>query len=152
MKERKDLIDDAVHATRAAAEEGVVPGGGTTFLSCIPAVEATRSKAKGDAKIGVDIVLRALRSPTCQIVENSGEDGDVVVATILENGGKKGYNARTGEYEDLVKAGIIDPAKVSRTALQNAASVAGLLLTTDLMVADFDADDEDAEVTPGAIH
>ena len=85
-------------------------------------------------------------------MENSGEDGDVVVATILENGSKKGYNARTGEYEDLVKAGIIDPAKVSRTALQNAASVAGLLLTTDLMVADFDADDEDSEVIPGAIH
>ncbi len=152
MKERKDLIDDAVHATRAAAEEGVVPGGGTTFLSCIPAVEAVRAKAKGDEKIGVDIVLRALQAPTCQIADNAGEDGEVIVATILENGSKKGYNARTGVYEDLVKAGVIDPAKVSRSALQNAASVAGLLLTTDLMVTDYDAEDEDAEVTPGAIN
>ncbi|MCK5114232.1 MAG: chaperonin GroEL [Phycisphaerae bacterium] len=150
MKERKDLIDDAVHATRAAAEEGIVPGGGVTFLACIDAVNASRSKAKGDEKIGVDIVARAITAPCRQICDNAGVDGDVVVANILENGAKKGYNARTGEYVDMVAAGIIDPAKVSRTALQNAASVAGLLLTTDLMVTD-DADDEDAEKIPGAV-
>ena len=151
MKERKDLIDDAVHATRAAAEEGVVPGGGTTFLCCIAAVEAVRGKVRGDEKIGVDIVARALRAPTGQIANNTGEDGDVVVAEILDNGCKKGYNARTGEYVNMIQAGIIDPAKVSRTALQNAASVAGLLLTTDLMVTDYDEKAEDDAMVAQAI-
>ena len=151
MKERKDLIDDAIHATRAASEEGVVPGGGTTFLSCIAAVEESRAKARGDEKIGVDIVAVALQAPTIQIADNAGEDGDVVAATILETGCKKGYNARTGEYENLVAAGIIDPAKVSRSALQNASSVAGLLLTTNLMVADYDAEDEEAQAIIGAV-
>ena len=151
MKERKDLIDDAIHATRAASEEGVVPGGGTTFLSCIAAVEESRAKARGDEKIGVDIVAVALQAPTIQIADNAGEDGDVVAATILETGCKKGYNARTGEYENLVAAGIIDPAKVSRTALQNASSVAGLLLTTNLMVTDYDAEDEEAQAIIGAV-
>jgi chaperonin GroEL len=149
MKERKDLIDDAVHATRAAAEEGVVPGGGVVFLHAIKAVDAVRAKARGDEKIGVDLVAKALKTPTCQIVDNTGEDGDVVVAEILERGGKVGYDAATGEYVDMVKAGIIDPAKVSRTALQNAASVAGLLLTTDLMVTEYDEEDE--EKTVGAV-
>jgi len=151
MKERKDLIDDAIHATRAASEEGVVPGGGTTFLSCIAAVEESRAKARGDEKIGVDIVAVALQAPTIQIADNAGEDGDVVAATILETGCKKGYNARTGEYENLVAAGIIDPAKVSRSALQNASSVAGLLLTTNLMVTDYDAEDEEAQAIIGAV-
>ncbi|MCE5326022.1 MAG: chaperonin GroEL, partial [Planctomycetaceae bacterium] len=143
MKERKDLIDDAVHATRAASQEGVVPGGGVVFLHCIPAVEAVRAKARGDEKIGVEIVLAALRAPTCQIVNNTGEDGEVVVAEILEKSDNIGYNAGTGEYVDMVKAGIIDPAKVSRSALQNAASVAGLLLTTDLMVTEYDEKSEE---------
>jgi chaperonin GroEL len=143
MKERKDLIDDAVHATRAAAEEGVVAGGGVVFLHAIEAVKAVRAKARGDEKIGVDIVARALTAPTTQIVANTGEDGSVVVAEILEQGKQIGYNASTGEYKDMVKEGIIDPAKVARTALQNAASVAGLMLTTNLMVSDFDEKDED---------
>jgi chaperonin GroEL len=150
MKERKDLIDDAVHATRAAAEEGVVPGGGTTFLACIEAVQAVRSKAKGDAKFGIDIVAKALQSPTYQIAENAGVDGDVIVAEVLESGCKTGYNARTGKFEDLVKSGVIDPAKVSRAALQHAASVAGLLLTTDLMVTDLSDDESEAPI-PGAV-
>ncbi|MFP4055073.1 MAG: chaperonin GroEL, partial [Phycisphaerae bacterium] len=150
MKERKDLIDDAVHATRAAAEEGVVPGGGVVFLHCLDAVTQARSKAKGDEKIGVDIVLRSLKAPTVQIVNNTGEDGAVMVAEILEKGSNIGYDAATGEYVDMVKAGIIDPAKVSRTALQNAASIAGLLLTTDLMVTDFD-EKEDEEPVAGAV-
>ena len=151
MKERKDLIDDAVHATRAAAEEGIVPGGGVVFLHAIDAVEKARAKAKGDSKIGVDIVARALRSPTRQIVDNTGADGNVVVAEILERGNNIGYDASTGRYVDMVKAGIIDPAKVSRIALQNAASVAGLLLTTDLMVTEYDEKDEE-NLGPGAVH
>jgi len=143
MKERKDLIDDAVHATRAAAEEGIVPGGGVVFLHAIAALDAVRTKARGDEKIGVEIVAKALRTPTAQIVSNTGEDGAVVVADILEKGENIGYDASTGEYVDMVKAGIIDPAKVSRSALQNAASVAGLMLTTDLMVTEYDEDAEE---------
>jgi chaperonin GroEL len=138
MKERKDLIDDAVHATRAASEEGIVPGGGVVFLRALDAVRKVRDKARGDEKIGVDIVARALKTPTRQIVDNTGEDGEVVVEEILERGANIGYDASTGEYVDMIAAGIIDPAKVSRTALQNAASMAGLLLTTDLMVTEYD--------------
>jgi chaperonin GroEL len=138
MKERKDLIEDAVHATRAAAEEGVVPGGGVSLLHALEAVRKVRDKARGDEKIGVDIVLKALPSPTAQIVANTGQDGSVVVAEILEKGNNIGYNAATGQFVDMVQAGIIDPAKVTRTALQNAASVAGLLLTTELMVTEYD--------------
>jgi len=149
MKERKDLIDDAVAATRAAAEEGIVPGGGVAFLSCIDAVDKVRAKAKGDEKIGVNIVIHALKSPCSQIAENTGRDGDVIVDAVLEGGVKKGYNARTDEYVDMLTAGIIDPAKVSRSALQNAGSVAGLLLTTDLMVTEYDEKAE--ETIPGAI-
>ena len=151
MKERKDLIDDAVHATRAASEEGVVPGGGVVFLRAIEAVNKARDKARGDEKIGVDLVAKALRLPTQQIVDNTGEDGTVVVADLLERRGSAGYDAGTGEYVDMIKAGILDPAKVSRTALQNAASVAGLLLTTDLMVTEYDEKDEDAQEIAGAV-
>jgi len=143
MKERKDLIDDAVHATRAAAEEGIVPGGGVVFLHAIAALDAVRAKARGDEKIGVEIVAKALRTPTAQIVSNTGQDGAVVVADILEKGGNIGYDASTSEYVDMVRSGIIDPAKVSRSALQNAASVAGLMLTTDLMVTEYDEDAEE---------
>ena len=150
MKERKDLIDDAVHATRAASEEGIVPGGGVAMLHAIAAIDGVRSKARGDQKVGIDIVAHALRSPTRQIVENKGVEGDVVVAEILESSGGTGYDAAKGEYVDMVKAGIIDPAKVARTALQNAASVAGLLLTTDLMVTELD-EKEDAEPVAGAV-
>ncbi|MGH7177004.1 MAG: chaperonin GroEL, partial [Tepidisphaeraceae bacterium] len=116
MKERKDLIDDALHATKAAAEEGVVPGGGVAFLRAIDAVESAKSKAKGDEKIGFDIIAAALVSPTRQIADNAGDDGEVVVATILENKNPNwGYNAATGEYVDMLKAGILDPTKVART-------------------------------------
>ena len=148
MKERKDLIDDALHATRAAAEEGIVPGGGVAFLRAIEAVENGRSKAKGDERLGFDIVAEALRSPTQQIVDNAGEDGEVVVAEILENKNPSwGYNAATGEFVDMFKAGIIDPAKVSRTALLNAASVAGLALTTEVLLTDL-KEGKDHESTP----
>jgi len=150
MKERKDLIDDAVHATRAASEEGIVPGGGVAVLRALPAVEAARAKARGDEKVGVGIVIRALASPLRQIVENTGAEGDVVAMEVLEHKGAYGYDAAAGEFVDMIEAGIIDPAKVTRTALQNAASVAGLLLTTDLMVTEFDPK-EDEEPVAGAL-
>jgi chaperonin GroEL len=141
MKERKDLIDDALHATRAAAQEGIVPGGGVAFLRAIEAVDNARSKAKGDERIGFDIVAQALRAPARQIADNAGEDGEVVVDRILENKNPNyGFNAATGEYVDLLKAGIIDPTKVSRTALLNAASVSGLALTTDVMLTELKED------------
>ena len=151
MKERKDLIDDSVHATRAASQEGVVPGGGVVFLHSLDAVSKARDKARGEEKIGVDIVAKALKCPTIQIVANTGQDGEVVVAEILEKGDNVGYNAATGEYVDMVKAGIIDPAKVSRTALQNAASIASLLLTTDLMVTEYDEKAEEAAQVAAAV-
>jgi chaperonin GroEL len=138
MKERKDLIDDALHATKAAAEEGIVPGGGVVFLRAIEAVENAKAKARGDEKIGFDIVAVALRSPTRQIADNAGEDGEVVVAQILENKNAAwGYNAATGEFGDMFKMGIIDPTKVAKTALLNAASAIGLALTTDVLVTEL---------------
>jgi len=149
MKERKDRVDDALAATKAAAQEGYVPGGGVSFVRAIEAVEAKRKSAKGDAKIGFDIVASALEAPLRQIVDNGGEDGYVVVEQVRQSKGNKGYNAATGEYVDLVKVGIIDPALVSRTALQNAASVSGLMLTTNVLITDYD---EDADVVANAIH
>jgi len=140
MKEKKDLLEDALHATRAATEEGVVAGGGVVFLRAIAEVEKAKSKAKGEEKIGFDIVAEALRKPTIQIAENSGEHGDVIAARLLERLDKEknlGYDANTGELMDMVKAGIIDPAKVVRTALETAASVAGLMLTTNVLITDF---------------
>jgi chaperonin GroEL len=138
MKERKDLIDDALHATKAAAEEGIVPGGGVAFLRAIEAVENAKSKARSDEKIGFDIVAQALRWPTRQIAENAGEDGEIVVEQILKNSNPAwGYNAATEEYVDMFKAGIIDPTKVARTALLNAASVSGLALTTEVLVTEL---------------
>ncbi len=142
VKERKDLVDDAFHATRAAAEEGIVPGGGVAFLRAIPAVEKARDKARGDEKTGVDIVAKALRSPTRQIVCNGGREGDVVVEQILEKKGNFGFDARKGDFCDMVKCGIVDPAKVSRIALESAASVAGLLLTTEVLVTELKEKDE----------
>ncbi|MFC1675577.1 chaperonin GroEL [Planctomycetota bacterium] len=152
MKERKDLLDDALHATKAAAAEGVIPGGGVIFLRAIAQVQAARGKVKGDEKIGFDIVCNALKAPTKQIVDNSSEPGDVIVAELIEKLEKKdtiGYNANTGEYVDMFKEGIIDPAKVARTALETAASVAGLMLTTNVLITDLK--DEDEEPIPGAI-
>jgi len=151
MKERKDLIDDALHATKAAAEEGIVPGGGVAFLRAIEAVENGKRQAKGDEKIGFDIVVAALRSPAKQIAENAGEDGDVVVDTITENKNPNwGYNAATGEYVDMLKAGIIDPTKVARTALLNAASVSGLALTTEVMITELKEKKDEANQVAGA--
>jgi chaperonin GroEL len=154
MKERKDLLDDALHATRAAAEEGVVPGGGVIFLRAIAEVEKARAKARGDDKVGFDIVARALKAPTMQIADNSGEAGDVIVAELLEKLAKNkniGYDANTGEFVDMLKAGIIDPAKVARTALEMAASIAGLMLTTNVLITELKDKDKDEEPIPGSV-
>jgi chaperonin GroEL len=151
MKERKDLLEDALHATRAAAEEGVVAGGGIVFLRAIAEVEKARAKVKGDEKIGFDIVTKALKAPTNQIVDNCGEQGDVVVAQLLEKGKNIGYDANTGQFVDMFKAGIIDPAKVARTALEMAASVAGLMLTTNVLVTELKDKDKDEEPIHGSV-
>ncbi len=138
VKERKDLVDDAFHATKAAAEEGIIPGGGVAFLRAIKAVKEAAGKVEGDEQLGYKIVARALEFPTRQIAENAGYDGGVVVEEILASSNRNwGFNAATGEYVDMLEAGIIDPAKVARVALQNAASVAGLLLTTDVLCTEY---------------
>jgi chaperonin GroEL len=135
MKEKKARVEDALHATRAAVEEGILPGGGVAFLRAItkikPAADATH-----DHKVGYNIVTRACRSPLSAIADNAGQDGGIVCERVAEKSGNFGYNAATNEYEDLVKAGVIDPTKVTRTALQNAASVATLLLTSDALIAE----------------
>jgi len=137
VKERKDRVDDALNATRAAVEEGIVPGGGVALLRTLKALDALKG-ANDDQKVGINIVRRALQAPLRQIAENAGEDGAVVVGKVLEKDDYAfGYNAATGEYGNLVKQGVIDPAKVVRTALQDAASVAGLLITTEAMVAEL---------------
>ncbi|MDP3774605.1 MAG: chaperonin GroEL [Gemmatimonadales bacterium] len=133
MKEKKARVEDALHATRAAVEEGIVPGGGVALLRCQPAV--ARLKLEGDEKVGADIIRRALEEPIRMIVQNAGAEGSIIVAKVRDSKDKNyGYNAQTDEYEDLVAAGVIDPTKVTRTALQNAASIAGLLLTTECVV------------------
>ncbi len=142
MKESKDRVDDALNATKAAASEGYVPGGGVAFIRAIEAVTAGRSKAKGDEKIGFDIIAAALECPLRQIVANGGDDGHVVVEEVSSKSGSAGYNAATGEYVDMVKAGIIDPALVNATALVNAASVAGLMLTTNVLISELKDDEE----------
>jgi len=137
VKERKDRVDDALHATRAAVEEGVVAGGGSALLFAMRALKKLEGD-NNDQNVGISIVRRALQAPIRQIVENAGEDGAVVAGKLLEQkDANQGFNAQTGEYTDMIKAGIIDPAKVVRTALQDAASVAGLLITTEAMVAEL---------------
>ncbi len=132
MKQTKARMEDALHATRAAVEEGILPGGGVALLRCIKAVEEV--KAKGDEKIGVEIVARALEAPLRQIAENCGEDGSVIADEVKQKPTNTGYDAVSGEYVDMYKAGIIDPAKVVKSALRNAASIAGLMLTTQVLV------------------
>jgi chaperonin GroEL len=140
MKEKKARVEDAMHATKAAVEEGIVPGGGVALLRAIKAVD--KVKAEGDIAVGVRIVRRALEEPTRQIVNNAGEEGSVVVRDLLSKNGATGFNAATGVIEDLVKAGVIDPAKVTKTALLNAASIAGLMLTTEALVTEIKEKDE----------
>ncbi len=133
-KEKKARVEDALNATKAAVEEGIVPGGGTAFIRCIPALDGV--EAEGDEKHGVDIIRRALEEPLRQIANNAGFEGSIIVEKVKAESGSVGFDAATGEIKDLMEAGIIDPKKVSRTALQNAASISGLLLTTEAMVAE----------------
>ncbi len=143
MKEKKARMEDALHATRAAVAEGIVPGGGVTFLRSIASLDSI--KAEGDVATGVDIIRRALQEPTRKIAQNAGVDGSVVVKTILEAKGSNGYNAATGEYEDLVAAGVIDPAKVVRSAIENASSIAGMFLTTECAISDKPKKEDEKE-------
>jgi len=135
MKEKKARVEDALNATRAAVEEGIVPGGGVALLRAEKALD--KVKASGDDKIGVDIVRRALEEPLRMIAQNAGWEGAVVLGKVRENNGAFGFNAETEEYEDLMAAGIIDPTKVVRTALENAASIAGLMVTTECLVTEL---------------
>ncbi|ESZ88960.1 MAG: molecular chaperone GroEL [Blastomonas sp. CACIA14H2] len=148
VKEKKDRVDDALHATRAAVEEGILPGGGIALLRAIKSLEGLKA-ANDDQQSGIDIVRRALRAPARQIAENAGEDGAFIVGKLLEaNEYSRGFNAATGTYEDMVAAGVIDPAKVVRTALQDAASVAGLLITTEAIVTEAPKEDRAAATLP----
>ena len=164
MKQKKARIEDALHATRAAVEEGILPGGGVALLRCKEAIADVKKNAvkdadgnvvckaaKGEEQIGVDIVYNAVEAPIRQIVDNGGLDGSVVADEISEKAENYGYNANTGTYGDLFKDGVIDPVKVVRTALGNAASIAGLLLTTDAMVSNFDDEDKNKAKVEGAI-
>ena len=145
MKQTKARLEDALHATRAAVEEGILPGGGVALVRCREALEEAKKKAKGDEKIGVDIVLGALDAPMRQIADNGGIDGSVVVDEVSQKANNIGYNAHTGEYTDMLKAGVVDPVKVVRTALANAGSISGLLLTTEALVTNYDKDDKKVE-------
>src|SRR5581483_6127595 len=147
MKEKKARVEDAMHATRAAVEEGIVPGGGVALARCVPALEKVR--AEGDEQIGINVVKRALQEPLRQIAENAGEEGAIVLGKVSDSKDNNfGYNALTGEYEDLVKAGVLDPTKVVRTALQNAGSIASLMLTTEALISEL-PDKKEAAPMPG---
>jgi chaperonin GroEL len=149
LKEKKARVEDAMHATRAAVEEGIVPGGGTAYLRCIPVLE--KLKLHDDEAIGVNIVKRALEEPIRQIAQNAGREGAVIVGRVRESKDETfGFNAETGEFGDMIKAGVIDPAKVTRLALQNAASIVSLMLTTEVLIADIK--DEEQMAVAGAGH
>jgi len=147
MKEKKARVEDALHATRAAVEEGIVPGGGVALLRCLSAIEGV--KLGGDEQIGVDIVRRAIESPLRALAANAGVEGSIIVQEVKKRKGSEGYNVATGEYEDLVKAGVVDPKKVTRTALQNAASIAGLLLTTECLITEVPEKEKPAPAPGG---
>jgi len=148
MKEKKARVEDALHATRAAVEEGIVAGGGVALIRCLAAIENTKS-ANDDEKIGIDIVKRAITFPTWALADNAGIEGSVVVEEVKKRKGNEGYNVATNEYEDLVKAGVVDPKKVTRTALQNAASIAGLLLTTECLITEIPEKEKKPAGGPG---
>jgi chaperonin GroEL len=148
MKEKKDRFDDALHATRAAIEEGIIPGGGVAYIRAIAALDGLKVENE-DEETGIAIVKRALEEPLRQIVENAGLEGSVIVQKVREGSGNYGFNARTEVYEDLMLAGVIDPTKVSRVALENAASIAGMLLTTECVLVDIKEEKESAMPNPG---
>jgi chaperonin GroEL len=148
MKEKKARVEDAMHATRAAVEEGIVPGGGVALMRCASAID--KLKLEGDEQTGATIVKRALEEPLRQIVGNAGEEGAIVVGKVRESKEAGfGYNAQTGDFEDLVKAGVIDPTKVTRTALQNAGSIAALMLTTEALVSEIPEEKKEAPMPGG---
>ena len=147
MKEKKARVEDALHATRAAVEEGIVPGGGVALLRSIPALDEL--KLKGDQKIGVRIVKRALEEPLRQLADNSGVEGSIVVGRVKEEKTSSGYNVQAGKYEDLIQAGVIDPTKVVRVALQNASSIASLLLTTEALITEKPEKEKAPPMPPG---
>ena len=148
MKEKKDRVDDAQHATAAAVEEGILPGGGVAFLRCIPDLEKLAESFDGDQKTGIKIIAKALAAPLMQIAENGGEEGAIIRQEVEKQNGNYGYNALTGEYVDMLQAGILDPTKVSRCALENAISVAGILLTTEAVVVELPAEKESSHPSP----
>ena len=148
MKEKKARVEDALHATRAAVEEGIVPGGGVALLRCLAAMDTVKPE-NDDERIGVDIVKRAVEYPTRVLADNAGVEGSVVVQEVKRRKGNEGYNVATNEYEDLVKAGVVDPKKVTRAALQNAASIAGLLLTTECLVTEIPAEEKSGSAPGG---
>lgn len=151
MKQKKARVEDALHATRAAVEEGILPGGGVALLRCREVAEKTRDSLKGDEKIGANIILQALQAPLRQIADNAGIDGSVVADEVSQKPEGTGFDANRGEYVDMMKSGIIDPVKVVRTALTNAASIAGLLLTTEALVTTYDKDDKKKRSVEGAV-
>jgi chaperonin GroEL len=151
MKQKKARVEDALHATRAAVEEGSLPGGGVALLRCMSVVDAVVDKCKGDEKIGAEIVLNSLSAPLKTIVGNGGKDGSVVADEVSQKSGNIGYDANSGEYVDMYKAGIIDPVKVVRTALSNAASIASLLLTTEALVTNLEKDEKNKRPVEGAV-
>ena len=146
MKEKKARVEDALHATRAAVEEGILPGGGVALLRAASAIEKAATLLEGDEAIGASIVRRAIEAPLRKLCDNAGVEGSLVVQQVLKSKGAMGYNVATDKHEDLIKAGVVDPTKVTRTALQNAGSVAGLLLTTDCMITDIP---EEEKAAPG---
>jgi len=151
MKEKKQRVEDALHATRAAVEEGIISGGGVALLRTGKAVDAVINSLEGDEKLGAQIVRRSVEAPLKQLCFNAGVEGAVVVQQVLASKGNNGYNVATGAFEDLVKAGVVDPTKVTRTALQNAASIAGLLLTTEAIITDAPEKDKSAAPAPGGM-
>ncbi len=151
MKQKKARVEDALHATRAAVEEGILPGGGVALLRCAEAVEKVRGSAKGDEKIGVDIILHSLSAPIRQIADNGGIDGSVVADEVSQKATNVGFDANTRDYVDMFKHGIIDPVKVVRAALTNAASIAGLMLTTEALVTTLDKDDKEKSRVEGSV-
>ena len=149
MKEKKARVEDALHATRAAVEEGILAGGGVAYLRTQKALD--KLKLEGDEAVGVQIVRRALEFPTRQLADNAGQEGALIVQEVKKRSGNEGFNVATGEYEDLVKAGVVDPTKVARSALQNAASISGLLLTTEALVTELPEKEKPAPGGPGGM-
>lgn len=151
MKEKKDRVDDAQRATAAAVEEGILPGGGTAFIRCMPIMSKLADSLEGDERTGVRIMTRALSAPLRQIAENAGQEGAIILQQVEQKGERFGYNALTGEYVDMIKAGILDPTKVVRCALENAVSVASMLLTTEAIVADIPEEKDAAPMPPAGM-